>query len=55
MHELYEIKARKKGGWEGCLRYTIHGQRTEQEAVFPAALIDPVCEVAVKRHGIKIE
>jgi hypothetical protein len=31
---------------------TIHRQRTEQEAVFPAALINPVSEVAEERHKI---
>ena len=33
----------------------IHSQRTEQEAVFPAALINPVSEIAEKNHTMKIE
>jgi hypothetical protein len=33
----------------------IHSQRTEQKAVFPAALIDPVSEISEERHKIQSE
>ena len=41
-------KAKRKAG--SCSGYTTHGQRAEQETVFPAAFIDPIGEVSIKEH-----
>ena len=33
----------------------IHREGAQQETVFPAAFIDPVCEIAVKGHNLLLK